>query len=596
MLKTTATVSTAVLLLASDILGSGLKASPAEGLAARPNVIVINIDDLSPAWLPPYAKRLKPDDVEEVICKIYAKNRASEGTFSLPKHLDAACHSTPFLDSIAQQGAVFDWCFASASISAPSRAGLLTGKYQQRWGGFSIDDILKTGIPKDVPCLVESFKEAGYRCGMIGKWHVGIRDQALWKQAEAQVRAAGEMKPKWKTISEVADKLGYDSSCGPGQSPLDRGFDYYFGYNKHDSRYYEASDLWENKDRVSKRPVGEFLTDLFNDKSAEFVEQALKQDKRFFLYYAPMTVHGFLVPPPEKYSSQFHTGIPYTDQFAGHLLALDEGIRKLYDILKAHHQDQNTLFMLTADNGQAADIPPYNAPFRGGKGTGWLGGSHEPLIIFWPGHVRPGVRNQLVSTLDILPTALDAAGLAPSKSVDGRSLLPLLEDKTTASPHDMLFSACLHSTAWTYSYFSDWKVMVNWKVDVELLDKKRINDMGTCPLYVWGLKKDSLFMIVSKTMPELYTAFPEGRPARHLYFDLKKDIKETVNLYAETPETTLQPGEAAIRDWFAQTQAPASRHGAEYQSLLQTTGVQKMPSLNEASVAPNSYSSDLDVN
>ncbi|MFR6032993.1 MAG: hypothetical protein ACLUKN_07275 [Bacilli bacterium] len=80
------------------------------------------------------------------------------------------------------------------------------------------------------------------------------------------------------------------------------GYDYYFGYNLHDSRYYCAADLWENKSRVPQRPEGEFLTDLFADKAAAYMEECLKENKPFLLYFAPMTMHGRLDPAPEKYA------------------------------------------------------------------------------------------------------------------------------------------------------------------------------------------------------------------------------------------------------------------------------------------------------
>ena len=514
--------------------------------AEPPNIIVVNIDDLGPAWLPPYARRLKPSDVEEVICQKYAKERATQGAFDLQKHLDAAKTSMPCLDGLARQGAVFDWCFSTASLCAPSRSGLLTGSYQQRWGAFSIPDVSEVGIPQKVPCLVETFKQAGYDCGIIGKWHVGIRDPAIWDLAEAKAKTA-----KHKTIAEVAASLGYDTSCAPGHHPLDRGFAYYFGYNRHASQYYEADDLWENHHRVGKRPPGEFLTDLFNAKAIEFVTQALQRDRRFFLYYAPMTVHGQLLPPPEKYSSQFHTGIKNTDDFAGHLRALDEGIRGVFDVLKAHHQDHNTLFILTSDNGPASAIPPYNAPLHGGKGTGWLGGCHVPLIVYWPDHVQLTVRDDLVSHLDILPTALDAAGLKPPQPVDGQTLLPLLRGEVAASAHQRLFSAGLHAGNWSYPYFET---------------NKNKRDERTCPMYLWGLSKTSLLMFITPTLPGVYNAFPQGRAAQTLYFDIGRDPQQKNNVYAPGPE--VQKAATAIANWLQTTTPPAAIHQNDYREFL----------------------------
>jgi uncharacterized sulfatase len=546
----------------------------------QPNVILINIDDLGPGLLPPYANRLKPADVEQKICKIYARKRAQEGAFDLQKHLDAAKISMPCLDSLASQGAVFNWCFSTASICAPSRCGLLTGRYQQHWGEYSIPDVQSAGIPTNVPCLAEPFKHAGYNCGMIGKWHVGIRDAALKQQAKANLNAERKLSPSaaQQSIGEIAVSLGFESSCAPGQHPLDKGFDYYFGYNTHALEYYETDGLWENHQRVPKRPPGEFLTDLFNSKAAEFVKKSLDKGCPFFLYYAPMAVHARLDPPPAKYSAPFHTGIKYSDDFYGHLRALDEGIRGIYDLLKVHQQDQNTVFILTADNGPSdSGVPPFSAPLRGGKGNGWLGGSHEPLIIYWPGHIRPIVSDELVSELDILPTALDAAGLKPPRPVDGQTLLPLLRGQTTASPHELLFGAGLHAANWSYPYF-------------EITGRAR--DEKTCPMYLWGLSKTSLLMFITPTQPAIYKAFPSGRPAQTLLFDVQKDPNQTNNVYA--PGHVVNQIADMIANWLRTTTPPTAIHQSDYQELMQMVGVTNRPSADANKINP--ADSDLDVN
>ena len=533
--------------------------SRAWGAPEPPNVIVVNLDDVSPSWFPPYARRVKPGDVEEKICKEYAQDHEAEGAFDLAKHLEAACHSTPFVDSLARNGMVFDRCFATSSLCAPSRSALLTGCYQQRWGGFSIPDVVfAIGIPASVPVLVENFKKAGYTCGMVGKWHVALHDPALWAEAEKQVKARGQ--GGGAKVKQAALALGYDTSSAPGQGPLDRGFDYYFGYNLDHSHYYEADGLWDNRELLPKRPAGEYLIDLFNGKCADFVMQAVTKHKRFLLYYAPMSLHGALQPPPEKYSSQFHTGIAFSDQWAGHLLAVDEGIRKIYDILKAHGQDQNTLLMLSADNGQSFyRVPPYNAPYRGGKGTGWLGGSHEPLIISWPAQLHASIREELVSTMDIFATALDAAGLAPTKPIDGRSLLPLMRGETKTGPHDELFCAGLHSTNWSDSYFDA-------KVEEKARGHKSADGM-TCPLFAWVQDEDSVLTYISSTQPGTYPEFPNGRPEQRLFYNLKDDPRENTNIFADTP--VVQKASADLGNWLAKTKPPVTKHVSDYKELLQ---------------------------
>ena len=510
---------------------------------------MVNLDDITPAWFPPYARKLKPEDVEQKICQEYAEIHKDEGTFDLAKHIEAACHSTPFVDSLAQNGMVFDRCFATSSLCAPSRSSLLTGCYQQRWGSFSIPDVMAIGIPASVPILVENFHKAGYDCGIVGKWHIAEHDPAL-------MPAKGQGKENGKMTSQMKY---YETSCAPGQGPLDRGFDYYFGYNRPQSSYYNADNLWDGRQEVPQRPKGEFLTDLFNSKCAEFVSNALAHKKRFLLYYAPMALHGDLQPPPDKYVSQFHTGIAFSDQYAAHLLAVDEGIRKIYDILKAQGQDQNTLFILSADNGQTwSRVPPYNAPYRGGKGTGWLGGEHEPLIISWPAQLHAGWHDELVSTMDIFPTALDAAGLAPTKPIDGRSLLQLMRGETTVGPHPELFAAGLHGTGWSDSYF---------KGDAPEIVHVKAHDELTCPMFAWRQDDSSLLMYISQTKPHIYPEYPNGKPEQRLFFDLANDPREMKNIFSDTPQ--VQKAQAELGAWLATTKPPLVEHAADYTQLLQ---------------------------
>ena len=539
-------------------------ATKAGEVSDPPNVIVVNLDDIGPAWFPPYAREIKPENVEEKICEEYAKLHEQEGSFDLNKHLEAARHSMPFLDNLARHGRVFDRCFSTSSLCSPSRSGLLTGCYQERWGAFFITDVTQsTGIPAEVPVLAENFQKAGYACGMIGKWHVSLQDAALLEAARKQFEEKGARAHEPMVHKAADTAFGYSSSCAPGQSPLNRGFDYYFGYNLDHSHYYETDNLWGNQQRVPKRPAGEFLTDLLNGKCLEFVTRALSAHKRFLLYYAPMSMHGSLMPPPEKYSSQFHTGIKFSDDWAGHLLAVDEGLRNIYAQLKAQGQDQNTLLMFTADNGQTGyRVPPYNAPYRGGKGTGWLGGSHEPLIIAWPAQLTGGMHHELVSQMDVFATALDAAGLTPTRPIDGRSLLPLMQGKTKISPHAEIFSAGLHSTNWSDSYFDP--------QTLELRRQKNEGEPARCPYYAWVQNPESVLMYITTTQAGLYSELPKGRPGQKLFFDLQDDPREEKNIFADTPAVKAAAGK--LGGWLRQTQPPHFKHLADHKELLRMSG------------------------
>lgn len=511
----------------------------------KPNVLFILVDDVSPAWFPPYARQLKAADLESEIVDAYRKQHPKE-TFNIYKHMEAARNSMPFLNKLSDQGMIFNRCFTTASLSAPSRSGILTGCYQQRYGGYDNVDVEKKGIIPEFPLLSVLFKKNGYRTGMIGKWHVGRHDERLNK------------KETLKATNSKVNESGYQSSCEPGQSPLDHGFDYYFGYNNSGSHYYEANDLWEGWKRVHQRPKGEFLTDLFNEKAAAFIEKSLQEEQPFFVYYAPMTLHGRIDQAPEKYTSKFNTGVKFTDNYAGHLLALDEGIRHIYSILEKYGQVENTLFIISSDNGAPAIVPPYSAPFKGGKGTGWLGGTHMPLIMVLPRKINHAVIGKLVSTTDILPTALDFAGIKVPSNIDGKSLKPLLAGKTNKGPHDMLFSSGLHSTRWGYSYIGE----------------KNKRDSKDCPLYAWGLTDEKVLLLITETPPGLYKTKPKGIPETVLLNDWRSDPQQRQNLI-ESQKESSDFISSEIHKWLKEMTEPVLNHQDDYRELLEMSNKEK---------------------
>ncbi|RZJ71866.1 MAG: hypothetical protein EOO47_22730 [Flavobacterium sp.] len=459
----------------------------AQTKAAKPNVIFIVIDDIGTAWLPPYAKNLKPDDVEDVVAKAYQEQQKSK-VFDMEKHLEAARTSMPFLGQLAQKGVVFNKAFNSAALCAPSRAGIITGKYSQSWGAYTLTEIEQGGIPKDVQALPSIFQKSGYATALIGKWHLAQKDQ---------------------NNKQNLDLDHFKSSAAPGDHPLDRGFDYYYGYNGANSTYLGSKDLWENHKTVPSMAEKDFLTDTLSAKAKSFVEKSLASKKPFFLYYAPMTLHGGLTLSPEKYRSKFNTGVPFTDNYAGHLLALDEGIRKLYDALAKAGQIENTLFVLCSDNGSPYPVPPYNAPYKGGKGTGWMGGSHSPLIMVMPGKTKVMYSDDLVSCLDILPTALDVAGLEVPKNLDGVSLKKLILEGKQAKPHQILFSSGLNSARWSYNYYD------------QALGKLLDNDY--CPAYLNAISDTYFSIQLTPVKPNQYVKMPNGFPYENLLFNYTKD-------------------------------------------------------------------------
>jgi len=518
----------------------------------RTNVVVVLLDDVGAAWFPMYAKDLKVADVEEYIVAEYQKTKGKGAAIDVQKHIDAAKMSMPFMDKMAANGVVFERCFATASLCAPSRAGFLTGSFQQRWGGFDNIDIDRHGIPEEFPLLAQYFKNAGYRTAAVGKWHLNEKDPGISEQiAEAfkAKKAAGENVKR----SDLAAAFGQRSSVDPKYNPLKQGFDYYFGYNAPGDKFYESDTLWENYERVPKRPAGEFLTDLFNDKVNQFIDATLSAEKPFFVYYAPMTVHGPLAQSPEKYSNFFDTGIRFTDSYAGHLKAIDAGLEKIYETLRKHGADENTLFIFTSDNGQTAyQVPPYNAPYKGGKGTGWLGGLRVPLVIWGLPQLKGFKTDSIISAADVLPTALDIAGIEIPAHVDGLSFADYMTGTAKEAPRKELFSTGLQSARWSTGYE---------------LGKKQ-NDSSECPFYSWILKDDQLLTFVGTTPKGLYKKLPDGREPQQWMHNIAEDPAQTDNLFSSNPERVKEMA-GTLNTWLGTLQAPKENDPRRYEELVE---------------------------
>jgi len=526
--------------------------------ADRPNVVLILIDDVGTGWLPPYAERLTEADVEDVIVEDYSRKRNRGRPVDVQKHIEAARQCMPFLSSLAKDGVVFDRAFATANLCAPSRAGVLTGSFQQRWGAYGNKDIDDYGIPADRVVMAEPLKAAGYRCGVVGKWHVGPKQDSLkeevWLELGEELPVHKYYKGRWKEMRPLLEKNGYSSSVAKGHHPFDRGFDYYFGYNSHGDKYYGSETLWDGWERVPKRPEGEFLTDLFSEKSCAFIEDALKERKPFFLYYAPKTLHGAILPPPEHYAAKFDTGVKFSNEYAGHLLALDEGIRRIYQVLEKYGQAKNTLFIFSSDNGCVNyNVPPHNAPNRGGKGTGWLGGTNVPLIMHKPGLIKPDINREIASLADVMPTVLEAAGIPIPEGIDGRSLVPYLSGKAKSGPRKSLVSCGLHASDWSWFYEGN--------------GERNQKDRRKAPLYAWRIEGDKVLMHITETQAGLYKSLPDGLPSRTMFYDLSTDRHQLKDASGSYPEQVGRFDEG-MHQWLDGMAAPISSQQQDYQDLL----------------------------
>ena len=312
---------------------------------------------------------------------------------------------TPNIDALAKSGVVLTDAHVSATVCAPSRAGLMTGKYQQRFGfeanGTGFGDSGDIGLSDDVSTMADVFRANGYKTLALGKWH-----------------------------------LGADKSDHPNQ----RGFDEFFGFEAG-SRYYfsyknpkKEKMLQHNGTRVM---FDGYLTDVLGDQSVKFIEA--NKEQPFFMYLAYNAVHTPMEAKKdhlEKYKNHPR------QKLAAMTWSLDENVGKLQKKLKTLGMSDNTLIYFLSDNGGAANNSSSGGPLKGWKGNKFEGGHRVPFIVSWPNAIKGGQTfNGLSSSLDIFTTSLAAANIkkADDLILDGANLLPYLKGEKIGNPHDKLF-------------------------------------------------------------------------------------------------------------------------------------------------------------
>jgi arylsulfatase A-like enzyme len=356
--------------------------------AKRPNVIVILADDLG------YA------DVGFNGCK------------DIP---------TPHIDSLAQHGVRCTNGYVSHPFCSPTRAGLLTGRYQHRFGHENnpawLPDDPDIGLPLDQITLPQVLQKAGYVTGAIGKWHLGAH-------------------PKFH--------------------PNERGFTEYFGFLGGGHIYIPGSKggveytvpVLRNKTPTDEK---EYMTDALAREAAAFVTK--HKGDPFFLYLAFNAVHTPL-QAPEKYLSRFSK---ITDQrrrtYAAMTSAMDDGIGQVLAAVKDAGIEKDTMIWFFSDNGGPPPnvAPTDNTPLRGHKGQVLEGGVRVPFAVQWRGHLPEGaVFAQPVISLDVFATtaALAGAQTPPDRKLDSVNLLPHLLGETKTPPHDWLHWRTGGGSAW----------------------------------------------------------------------------------------------------------------------------------------------------
>lgn len=331
--------------------------SPLWAQETRPNILVFLVDDMGYADLSSYgAKDIK----------------------------------TPNIDRIGREGIRFTDAYSNGPVCTPTRAALMTGRYQQRFGlEWAIPPAMKEpGLEAKHTTIARRLKDEGYSTALIGKWH-----------------------------------LGYKPEFGPNA----HGFDRFFGILSGNVDHYShreingEPDLYEDGKPVERKG---YMTELLTEEASRWLNENGKRP--FFLYFAFNTVHWPFQTPgqPDDVRTRPNWFDGSRSDYAGMMQALDKSVGQVLAKLDELGAGKNTIVVFASDNG--GERFSDNSPFFHHKGTLWEGGIRVPLLVRWPGHIRAGqVSNAPVATMDI-PVTLAAAANLKSATVkpDGINLLP----------------------------------------------------------------------------------------------------------------------------------------------------------------------------
>ena len=316
---------------------------------------------------------------------------------------------TPHLDALAAGGMRFAAGYVAAPVCGPSRAGLLTGRHPCRILPFQGNPPpgSDAGVPLELRTLADCLKSAGYRTAALGKWHLGESDR---------------------------------------HHPLSRGFDEFFGFLSGMHSYFKTDDpQWGPILRGRGREeLKRYLTFALADEACAFLGP--DRPEPFFLYLAFNAPHTPLEAPEEYLSKTAHLTDPKRRVNAAMIMALDDAIGRVLTKVRESGREESTLVFFLSDNGAAlikgsAENGGSNAPLRGSKAQLWEGGIRVPFLVSWKGRIPAGgVTDVPVSALDIMPTALSAAGVPvlPEWKLDGLSLLPWLRGQQSEPPRQLL--------------------------------------------------------------------------------------------------------------------------------------------------------------
>jgi arylsulfatase A-like enzyme len=367
---------------------------------------------------------------------------------------------TPGIDRIAANGVICTNGYVSFAVCGPSRAGLMTGRYQDRFG-FSRNILLAPkdstmGLPPGEETMATLLKRAGYKTGILGKWHLGAH---------------------------------------PSQHPNVKGFDEFYGFLEGGHRYFpsewDLNDISEAKTQYdgyrtkmlrNNRVVeeSEYLTDALSREAVDFVKRNSEQP--FFLYLAYNAPHGPL-QATEKYLTRFsHIADEKRRTYAAMVSAVDDGVKNILNTLKDLKLEEHTIVFFLSDNGGPTNVnASSNKPLRGNKGDFYDGGIRVPFAVQWKGVLPAGTKyHQPVISLDIFGTMAALNNIKPKNEIDGVNLIPFLTGKNSGMPHEALFWRGSNNEKWAVRTPAD-KVVIRlgnterYAIPIDIAEQNNLN-------------------------------------------------------------------------------------------------------------------------
>jgi arylsulfatase A-like enzyme len=335
---------------------------------------------------------------------------------------------TPNIDSLAKSGVRCTEGYVSSAMCSPSRAGLLTGRSQSRFGHeinwkpeWPVDPNDRRGLPLTEKTIADHLKAAGYHTGAIGKWHLG---------------EAAPFHPNRRGFDEFFGFIG--------------GGHYYFCEKLRNSPPLHHYNTALERNGVSQPIAPGYLTTVLGDEAASFIHR--NKEKPWVLYTAFNAPHTPMQATPELLERVKHIKEEPRRTYAAMIVGMDDAVGTILKQLREDGLEERTLIFFLSDNGgPTKDNGSLNTPLRGWKGTMWEGGIRVPFIAQWKGVLPAGkIYDRPVSSMDILPTALAAAGASSvaSQPLDGVDLLPYFTGKKNGEPHEMLFWRMSERNIW----------------------------------------------------------------------------------------------------------------------------------------------------